>query len=497
MQVATKDYLSKSDFLKYQCCPAYFWLWKHNRELIPEESNEEIIKQRLEQGNEVEAYARQLFSNGVLIKSYRESAEEETRELISDGVDTIFQATVITDNGLLAMADVLERDGDGWNLYEVKSTNTVDRKKHLPDAAFQKVAFETAGYQINAVFIIHMNKEYVKHGDSFDSKQLLEIDDRTDEINTLLPEIRDSIGLALERMQLDEQPKACPCRYKSNGQHCPTFSVFNPDVPAYSIYNISRMQGKKLATLVDTDSFEIKDIPDDFALSANQKKQVEVTKNDRAFVDLAGIELEFDGLEFPLYFLDYESVNPALPFMTGTHPYQQNVFQYSLHILDSPGTQARHAEYLVQDTDIESVHELVASLRENIGDSGSVIAWHKVFERDRNKELASMFNEYEEFMLGLNDRLYDLEDVFCKNLYVDPGFLGKTSIKFVLPVLVPEFSYKLLNIQKGDMASLRWYECTVGNKRNEASQTYADLKEYCCLDTLAMVKIYEYLAALR
>ena len=488
-----KQYLSKTDFLKYQCCPSYFWLWKHNRALVPKESNEEVMQQRLEQGNEIESFARQLFPYGILIEEYREQAELRTWELIASGANTIFQATVITRDGLLAMADVLERDGDGWRLYEVKSTNTVDKKKHLPDAAFQQVAFEDAGYKITSVSIIHMNKEFVKTSNILDPAKLLLIDDRTDEINTILPEIKDGIRLALERMRDEEQPPVCSCRYKSHGQHCPTFSVFNPDIPEYSVYNISRMQGKKLADLIDNEVLEIKDIPDDFSLSENQKKQVEAAKSGRAYIDQAGIALFLDKFEYPMYFLDYESVNPALPFILGTHPYQQNVFQYSLHIIDSPNSAIRHEECLLKDTSLESLKELVVSLSQHIGNTGSIIAWHKVFERDRNKELASMFPEYSEFMLNLNDRLLDLEDAFCKNLYVHPDFLGKSSIKFVLPVLVPEFSYKALNIQKGDTASVRWYDCTVGSNLDEATQVYEDLLEYCCLDTLAMVKIYEVL----
>jgi hypothetical protein len=61
-------YLSKSDFLKYQICPSYLWLWKHKREVVPVDE-EEDIKRRLEQGNEVERHARQLFNDAVLVKT--------------------------------------------------------------------------------------------------------------------------------------------------------------------------------------------------------------------------------------------------------------------------------------------------------------------------------------------------------------------------------------------------------------------------------------------
>lgn len=486
-------YFSKSDFLKYQICPSYFWLWKHARALVPEETNQEVLDQRLEQGNEVERYARLLFPDALLVTTKGAQAKADTERLITNGATQLFQATVITNDGLLAMADVLEKDGDGWKLYEVKSTNTVDKKKHLPDAAFQKIAFEKAGYAITAVFIIHMNKEFVRTSEYMNPQELLVVEDVTSQIDAILPEIRDEVALAVERLANTEQPTTCPCRYLSKGQHCPTFSLLNSDVPGYSVYDISRMQGKKLAELVDADVLDIHDVPDGFSLSKNQQAQVSVAKSGTTTIDQAKIHEFLAELEYPIYFLDYESIAPALPFMNGTHPYQQNVFQYSLHILDAPDSELRHDEYLLQDTSEDALRGLVASMRARIGDEGSVVVWHKTFERDRNKELAAMFPEYGEFMLGLNERIFDLEDAFSKNYYVHPGFLGKSSIKYVLPVLAPQFSYKSLNIQKGDIASIRWFDCTIGNKKQDAKQVYADLLEYCGLDTLAMVEIYNVL----
>ena len=489
-------YISKSDFLKYHTCPSYFWLWKYARELVPEETNQEVLDQRLEQGNEVERYARLLFPNGQLVTSKDMQAKADTEQLITEGAEQLFQATVITDDGLLAMADVLEKDGDGWKLYEVKSTNTVDKKKHLPDAAFQKIAFAKAGYTITSVFIIHMNKEFIRTSEHMSPQDLLAVEDVTTQIDIILPEIRDEVALALERLANTERPTTCPCRYLSRGQHCPTFGLLNPDVPDYSVYDISRMQGKKLIELVDADVLDIHDVPDGFSLSANQQAQVTVAKTGSTAINTPKISEFLGEIEYPIYFLDYESIAPALPFMNGTHPYQQNVFQYSLHILDTPDSELRHDEYLLQDTSEEALRGLVASMRERIGGVGSVVVWHKTFERDRNKELAAMFPEYSDFMLGLNERIFDLEDAFSKNYYVHPDFLGKSSIKYVLPVLVPQFSYKSLNIQKGDIASIRWFDCTLGNKKQDAPKVYADLLEYCGLDTLAMVEIYNVLRKL-
>lgn len=485
--------LSKSDFLKYRACPSYFWLWKYKPELIPDESSEEVRENKFEQGNQVEAIARQLFPSGKLVDSYNVTAKANTERLVADGADVLFQATVITDDGLLAMADVLQKDGDGWVLYEVKSSGSVKKDLHIPDMAFQKTAFEKAGYNIKETRIIHLNKEFVRSGDVIDPNTYFTTEVVDEAVTKILPEVQDQITLALDRMRDETEPTACPCRLLSRGKHCPAFNRFNPDVPSYSVYNISRMQGKKLAELVDDEIFKTTDIPDDFPLTANQTVQVKVDKSGQTLIDKDKIHRELADLEYPLYFIDYESVNPAIPLIDGTHPHQQVVFQYSLHILDTPDAELRHTEHLCREASTESLRALVAQMREDIGDTGSIIVWNKSFECTRNKELGQLFPELEAFFAGVNDRIYDLMDIFSKNYYVDPRFKGSNSIKDVLPVLAPHLSYKELAIGKGDLASVRWYEIVTSEDTSGAEQVFNDLLVYCKLDTLAMVEIFSVL----
>ena len=362
--------------------------------------------------------------------------------------------------------------------------------------AFQKLAFETAGYIINATKVIHLNKEYVRHGEHIDPQSFFVTEDVSDKVAVIIPEVRDQVSLAIEKMNQSEEPTVCPCRSLSRGKHCPTFAHFNPDVPEYSVYYVSRMQGKKLAELVDSDVFNIKDIPDYFPLTDNQQSQVDIEKRSTTYVDYDSIKRELDTLEFPLYFLDYESVNPAIPLADGVHPHQQMVFQYSLHILDTPDAELRHAEHLSREASINTLEALTKQMRADIGDTGSVIVWHKQFERDRNKELGELFPQYFDFYASLNERIYDLKEIFSNNYYIDPGFHGSNSIKDVLPVLAPELSYKELAIGKGDIAAVRWYEIATNENNDGAEQVFTDLLAYCKLDTLAMVKIYEHLLTL-
>lgn len=489
-------YLSKTDFLKYQVCPSYLWLWKYKPEVVPADE-EEYIKRRKEQGNEVEKYARQLFPNAVLVQTKGSEARRDTEKLVADGTKTIFQATVFTDSGLFAMADVITYDSEGktWTLFEVKGTNSV-KKEHIYDLAFQKSAFEEAGYKIGKTGVIFLNKEY-KRKPSIVPSEFLTHEDTTDKVDEILPVIKDQIKDALASITDTPEPTSCSCRLRTRSNHCPTFKLLNPDIPEYSVFNITNMRDKKLATLIDAEIFNVSDVPDDTKLSVPQKNQVEATKTGNVKIDKASIEHILGELVFPLYFLDYETVSTAVPLYEGCKPYQQIPFQYSLDVLRERDGELDHYEYLSRDANKLPAKELLAGLRELMDDDGSVIVWHKTFEMGRNREMGETYPEYANFMTSVNDRIFDLKDIFSKQHFIHPDFRGSNSIKDVLPVLVPELSYKELGIQNGMIAPIRWYDAVTGAVSDEEAQViFDDLIKYCGLDTLAMVKIYEYLVKL-
>lgn len=493
--MALTMYLSKTDYVKrYTVCPSYLWLWKYKPEVVPTDE-EEAIKARLEQGNEIERYARELFPDGVLIESKASQAKVDTEKAVADGVATVFQATVITDEGLLAMADVINKDpgADTWTLYEVKSTNSI-KKEHILDLAFQRVAFEDAGYKISTINIIYLNKEYSRQTHVDPHKLLLEAD-VTSDTDKLVDVVREQTKDALEWLSRTEEPKTCSCRLNSRSKHCPTFSYLNPDVPEYSVFNISRIGGKKLAVLIDGDILNVHDVPEDIKLTVIQQNQVDVAKSKQPKIDTHAIAGLLSELEFPLYFLDYETVSTALPVFNGCHPYQQIPFQYSLHIMREPGSELEHYEYLARDDKELPAHDLLKALSEQVGATGSVITWNKSFETNRNREMATQYPEYKDLMDGINDRVFDLMEIFSKQHYVHHDFKGSSSIKKVLPVLVDGFTYDELDITNGQAAALRWYEAVTDSKADKEA-TFKSLLEYCKLDTLAMVEIYKVLSAL-
>ncbi len=492
------NYITKTLYLEYLTCGKNTWLKLFKPELQSMFALSEFEQSLLAKGNLVEEWARKLFPDGVLIGGFGEESVRVTKELIDKKTPILFQAAFIHD-GFMARNDVLAYDASNvcWNLYEIKGTNSLNEKAdgrdHIEDATFQAAILEDLGIKVGQTFIIHLNKEYIR-GDQIDIHQLFSQDDITDKVWQRLPETREMMKKAKKALtQSDERALTCECLYAGRSSHCTTFRHSHPHVPDYSIHDLSRigLSKKKLESLVDSQIFDINDIPDDFVLSEIQRNQVTVHKTQRPIIDGTAIRSELASLSFPLYFLDYESYPPAIPLFKGFKPYQQVPFQFSLHKIDSPSAKPEHYEYLHEE-DSDPSPSIIKRLRDYIGPEGTILVWNKSFERMINSQLAERNPEYVDYLEDLNDRIYDLKDIFHKQFYVHPGFKGKTSIKNILPVMVPSLTYKELEIQNGGAATEAWYEMVYGQISSEDKQKISEgLKKYCGRDTYAMVAIWQ------
>lgn len=479
--------ISKTDFKDYLICPKCFWLKKKEPEkykLVVDDELTLFDQKLIRDGYEVERYARKLFPNGEFGKEFQ----------VKDGPL----------KGCMARADIINLNPETgkWDMYEVKSSSDVKndlQHNHLNDLTFQAIVLKETGLDIGHTYIIHINRNYVRKGE-INPFDLLIQKDLTTEVWENISSVRDGMISALEILEHDDiSLDGCGCLYKSAGQWCNCFSLFNPQVPKYSVHNI--FQKSRLKMLVNENIFDPKDVPDNFKLTDRQKDMVDLQKRGKPMIDYEGIREELDRLKYPIYFLDYETFAKPIPVLDGYKPNQQLVFQFSLHILSESG-ELEHMEYLAEDVE-NSTTNLVKAMRQYIGPIGSVVVWHKSFEMGRNDELGQIHPEAYEFFQDLNKRVYDLKLIFTKE-YLHPDFKGSASIKNVLPVVLPNLTYKNLKIQNGTMALSEWgkmvglersqKELASGEMTQEEKESIRkNLLSYCELDTFAMVEIFRIL----
>jgi hypothetical protein len=237
--------------------------------------------------------------------------------------------------------------------------------------------------------------------------------------------------------------------------------------------------------LYEKGTIELQDLPPKYSLNPRQRKFVHSTLNETSIIDKKNIKRELDKLTEPIYFLDFETMNWAIPRYPSSSPYNQIPFQWSLHIL-SDG-ELRHRAFLA-DTQSDPRPDLSRNLVDNIDNYGSIVVYHASFEGGILKKLASLYPDMHDVLLNMVNRLWDLEIIFLKH-YMDFRFLGRTSIKNVLPVMVPSLGYDDLEIGDGGLAQAGWVSM-IESEGLEKKRLRSALLEYCMMDTMAMVKIY-------
>ncbi len=196
-----------------------------------------------------------------------------------------------------------------------------------------------------------------------------------------------------------------------------------------------------------------------------------------------------------MYYLDFETFSPAIPFFEGTRPYQQIPFQYSLHVVEKENAAAKHYSFLAGGTN-DPRPEFLSSLKNVLGDSGSIVVYNQSFEKGVLRALANVFPEHDEWVEDLNDRIIDLLAPFRSFHYYDARQKGSASIKNVLPVLTGT-TYDHLDISDGMDASLVFLDVISNNvAEKEEIKIREDLKKYCALDTEGMIWIVDKLKEL-
>ncbi len=261
-------------------------------------------------------------------------------------------------------------------------------------------------------------------------------------------------------------------------------------VPTMSIFNIPRLNAKRKADLIYQNMVDIKHIPSSYPLSINERRFVDLYLNKTNEIDWTAIREELDSLSYPLYFLDFETDNPAIPRFDNTHPYDQFPFQYSCHVLRDNNS-LEHYDFLHTDQ-TDPRHPIAQSLADCIRSVGTIIAYNAPFEKRVLTSLARQYPEMKQPLTSIARRLWDLLVIF-RNHYFDPAFGGSNSIKNVLPVLCSDLSYDDLEIQEGNAAQLAWNQLIDLDEGPEKSTLIQSLKDYCKRDTYAMVEIFRYL----
>ncbi len=463
-------------------------------------------------GQSVEDMVKQLYRGKDIVeinttnldyKNWHQSYHELSSKVIDQNPDVVYQVWFVADN-LFAKTDFLVKN-ESWtyDLIEVKSKNTIRETNTdqtladelITDVSFQKYVLQKSLWEKFSwnCYIIYLNKEFKKHWEIIPSEilkqELVNNDIMTD----------DAIENILTTMESDLSLSLADFNKKYPYDWWDYFTYFGENPPKKSIRNIAGIDKKKKQALYNIWKILIDDVTDEDVLNilcnkdgweSTSSKFMNLRKQWETLLDKEGIKQRLDGLIFPLFFYDYETICFPIPVLEWLWPRGQTVVQYSVHKIDQDWT-ITHKDCIINPGEIDNKRIINSVVEDLEYGKWTYIVWNKAFECGRNKESWILYPEHAKSFEAINNNTFDLMMIFRDLLYFDRRCLWSASIKKVLPVLT-DISYDDLDVGNGGVAMNLLYEIQQGNiKWAELEQSLKNLLTYCEQDTRAMVRIWE------
>jgi hypothetical protein len=481
-----KLYLSKSKYLVGLQCHKLLWThYNAKDELPPVDDQTQAV---FDQGHEVGILAQKLFPNGIAVASdlSLDEAIDQSRRLVTER-KPLFEAAFAS-NRTFARVDVLNPvRGGKWDIIEVKSSTSI-KDNYLDDVAFQRFCYEGAEIPIRRCYLMYINNEYIRDGD-VDPAQLFTKEDITEGVIEKAMGIEERIQEMLKVIGRRVCPEIEIGPHCSDPYECPFASTCwkGVDKVENNVFSLMRL-GAKAWDLYQEGVIRSDRIPTDFPLSEDQEIQIEAERTNTPFIDRVAVSEFLHDLKYPLYFLDFETFQTAIPLVDGTRPYQQIPFQFSLHVAESLGSEPDHYSWL-WDGSGDPRKTLLERLLPILGDKGSIIVYSASFETSRLRECVEAYPQFSDRLDGVLTRIVDLYAPFRAFAVYFPAQHGSASLKKVLPALTGK-DYDALTIQDGGQASDEFKRVTFGEVSLEERQAVLrDLEAYCGLDTMGMLYI--------
>ncbi len=396
----------------------------------------------------------------------------------------IFEATFQYD-GVLVRVDALMPDGDGWQIVEVKASTSV-KDEHAFDCAVQAWVFQGMGHRLTGISLAHVDNSFVYQGDGVYQGLLIEAA-MADEVRHLSAAVPEWVGKAREAAAGDE-PDIPVGQHCFEPYECPFIGYCWPSDTVYPVLGLAGSK-EKLGEFVRQGYLDIRDVPAS-RLTGKQQRIQRVTASGQAEL-LPGTSRFVADLAYPRYYLDFETIMPAVPLWAGTRPYETLPFQWSCHYESAPGMMD-HAEFLDLTGD-PPMRRLAESLIRALGTDGPVLMYTP-YEKRMINELGGRFPDLAASLAAIVDRLVDLAPL-VRQYYYHPEMRGSWSLKAILPTIAADMRYsELEGIQEGTAASEGYLEAI---DPATAAERKAELREqllrYCKFDTQAMVRLVQFL----
>lgn len=497
--------ITKSHYVTFRSCPRAYYYQLHNK--LEAKPTDEVAQKRIDEGKLVGNYAHLYFANTIKVKANPDVVDIEKQVAITKKLlptsNYLAEASFQFED-LFCAVDILAKNGDGYDIYEVKAST--DAYKHLnqylSDVAFQKYVLELCGLEIKNCYILHLNPNYVRNG-KVEAKDLLtpyqlnanheELKNK-EKVKEAFKEEYELVASCVAKMrQLNKLPTYGNCK------NCDFYEFCHKDLPQPNVLDLCGIWASKAHAMIEHGIITFdqvlanKERLSEFKVKLNHYQMIQMeahlSKDNKPYVNKDIINHFFQSLKFPIYHLDFETMNEAVPPFDGVGCYQQIPFQYSLHIQESPNGKTIHKEFLGNKLDSE--YELAKQLCKDIPLDVTSMSYNMAFEKKVLKHLAQRFPDLSDYLMNIHDHMVDLLVPFRDCCFYSIKQNGSNSIKQVMPAICPhmEEAYHNLPLVHNGGQALAMFPKMLKMSGKELATTRQGMLEYCKLDTLSMVEV--------
>ncbi len=481
--------LSKSKYCNGIQCKKMLWLDKYKSDVKEDVDNSSIM----DNGNDVHEVARKLFGDDINIQ-FNENLNvmiEDTKEALKCDKVVITEASFAYKNNFCSV-DILVKDGNFYDIYEVKSSTHL-KDVFKTDLSYQVYVLTKLGYNVRKSFVVIINSNYEYHDHLELDKLFIKID-LTEEMIDKQKYIEDNIKGINDYVDDSKEKESVISINCFEPYKCPYFKYCTSSIDKPNVFDIRSLSNKKKIELYNNGFKNYKELLKS-NINDKYKMQIEYDLNNKQdYIDKNKIKEFLDTLSYPLYFLDFETFQMSIPKYEGVKPYMQVPFQYSLHYYDKNGV-LKHKEFL-GDSNTDPRRSLAERLVKDIKKDTCILAYNMSFEKNVIKNLASLYPDLKDDLDNIYNNIKDLMIPFKNRYYYNKDMHGSYSIKYVLPALFkddPTLDYHNLDLVHNGSEAMNIFANLSSYSADEQEKIRKSLLEYCCLDTYAMVKIYDYL----
>ncbi len=489
-------YISKSKYCLALQCQKINWLDRNMPEVKTPSAD---MEERMREGNEVGDLAMGLLGDYVEVTVLDENGKidipamiDATRVELERGTVNICEAS-FSYNGAYCAVDILHRENDGYAIYEVKSSSEV-KDVYLSDISYQKYVLEHCGIKVTGLYIVHINKEYVFDGE-LKLNELFTIEDVAELADGKKAEVVPTLTEAERIMASVSEPKIDLSIGCHKPYDCQYFDYCSRHLPSPSVFDLYRLSFDKKLDFYHKGQYDFPSLVATGRIKNDkQLRQIDFELNNReAHIDKEKLQAFLDSIHYPIYFLDFETFKTVIPKYIGTKPNQPIPFQYSLHYIEKEGGELRHCEFL-GEPEHDPRRAIAESLVKDISSGACILIYNKSFEPARLRELAEEFEDLSDRLCEMADSIVDLLEPFQKGYYYNRSMGGSFSIKSVLPAMFPsdpDLDYHNLEGVHNGAEAMAIYPAMTYMSPSDRAKARKNLLQYCKLDTLATVKVWE------